>query len=455
MDNAKIPVSATGVKPPAAAPFLPRPWTEHELAVEDRGLRPAAHLLLIAIAAFFASALLWAALARIDEVTRGEGRIITSSQTQFVQNLEGGIVSRILVREGDLVQKDQVLFRIDPTRFVSEFQGNQQELLALNTKIVRLSAESQGARFAMPGEIRKLAPVLAENEATLHQARQLDLANKIGILREQMAQRLQELVELRGRAERLNEGFGFLQKEIAMTAPLLKEGVVSEVELLRLERESARLRTELDGAKLAIPRVQAAILEAQRKMQDVELAFRSQAGAELSEAKAKLAKLEEGVLTLRDRVSRAEVRSPVKGVVKVIPNKTPGGVVQPGSALAEIVPVDETLLAEVKIRPGDIAFVSVGQAAVVKIAAYDYSIYGGLPGKVTYLSGDSIQPQQGEPYYIAHIRTDSSVIAFQGKSLPVIPGMTATADVLTGRKSVLDYLLKPVNKVQQRALRER
>ena len=258
-----------------------------------------------------------AALARIDEVTRGEGRIITSSQTQFVQNLEGGIVSGILVREGDLVQKDQVLFRIDPTRFVSEFQGNQQELLALNTKIARLSAESQGTRFSMPGEIRKLAPVLTENEATLHQARQLDLANKIGILREQMAQRLQELVELRGRAERLNEGFGFLQKEIAMTAPLVKEGVVSEVELLRLERESARLRTELDGAKLAIPRVQAAISEAQRKMQDVELAFRSQAGAELSEAKAKLAKLEEGVLTLRDRVSRAEVRSPVKGIVKI------------------------------------------------------------------------------------------------------------------------------------------
>lgn len=454
MDEAKPPVPVAA-KLPVPATFLPRPWSPQELAVEDRGLRPAAHALLIAIAVFFGGGLLWASLAEIDEVTRGEGKIVTSSQTQYAQNLEGGIIAQILVREGELVQKDQVLFRIDPTRFVSDFQGSQQEILALKAKIARLTAESQGTRFDMPDDLKKAAPLLAQNETALYQARQADLANRTGILREQVAQRQQELVELRGRADRLNEGFGLLSKEIAMTSPLVKDGVMSEVELLRLERESARVRTDLDGARLAVPRIQAGIGEARRKMQDTELAFRSQAGADLAEAKGKLAKLEESVPALQDRVTRAEVRSPVKGIVKVIPNKTPGGVVQPGSPLAEIVPVDENLLAEVKIRPSDIAFVSVGQAATVKIAAYDFTIYGGLPGKVALVSGDSIQPQQGEPYFIAHVRPDTDSLEFQGKKLAVTPGMTVTADVLTGRKSVLHYLLKPINKARERALRER
>ena len=450
-----LPVPAVEAKPPVPAAFLPRPWTPEELAVDDRGLRPATHWLLIVIGGFFVVGLLWASLAQIDEVTHGEGKIITSNQTQYVQNLEGGIIAQILVREGDLVQKDQVLFRIDPTRFVSDFQGSQQESLAMRARIARLTAETQRTRLDMPADVTKEAPHLAANEAELYRARQLDLSNKNGILREQLAQRQQELVEIRTRAERLNEGFGFLQKEISMTAPLVREGIVSEVDVLRLERESARVRTDLDGARLTVPRVQAAIGEARRKMDDNELAFRSQAAAELAEAKGKLAKLGEVMPALQDRVSRAEVRSPVKGLVKVIPNKTPGGVVQPGSPLAEIVPVEDSLLVEAKIKPTDIAFVSVGQPAVVKISAYDFSIYGGIEGRVVHVSGDSIQPQQGDPYFIAHVRADANSIAFQGKQLPVMPGMTATVDVLTGHKTVLYYLLKPVNKARERALRER
>lgn len=240
-----------------------------------------------------------------------------------------------------------------------------------------------------------------------------------------------------------------------MTAPLVKQGIVSEVELLRLERESARVRTDLDGAKLAIPRVEAAIGEAEKKLQDSVLAFRSQSGADLAEARGKLAKLAEGMPALADRVTRAEVRSPVKGTIKVIPNKTPGGVVQPGSSLAEVVPMDDRLLVEAKIRPSDIAFVSLGQPAVVKISTYDYSIYGGLEGEVVYVSADSIQPQQGDPYFVAHVRTKANGFEFQGKTLPVAPGMTGTVDVVTGHKTVLHYLLKPVNKARERALRER
>lgn len=437
------------------AAMLPPAWRREELSLDDPGLRRDVHWLLCAIAACFAAAVLWAAFAVVDEVTRGDGRVITSSQTQYIQNLEGGIISQILVREGQVVEKGDVLFRIDSTRFASEFREGRSSDRALRAKVARLTAEAQRTRLQMPEDLRKEAPAAAQNELAVYEARQQDLANRNGIFREQLAQRNQELVEMGSRAARLDEGLQFLQKEIALTAPLVKQGIMSEVELLRLQREAARMRTELDAARLALPRIQAAVEEAKRKMADTELAFRAAAAAELAEARAQLAKLGEALPALEDRVSRTEVRAPAKGIVKVIPNKTPGGVVQPGSPLAELVPVEDSLLVEAKIKPSDIAFVSVGQAAVVKLAAYDYSIYGGLEGKVEYVSGDSIQPPQGEPYFVVHVRTHANAVAFQGKMLPVIPGMTATADVLTGRKSVLEYLLKPINKVRERALRER
>jgi membrane fusion protein, adhesin transport system len=429
----------------APARILPPAWRRDELSLDDPGLRRNVHWLLSTIVAFFVVAVIWAALAVVDEVTRGEGKVITSSQTQYIQNLEGGIISEILVREGQVVEKGDVLFRIDSTRFASEFREGRSSDRALRAKVARLTAEAQRTRLQMPDELRKEAPTAAQNELAVYEARQQDLANKNGIFREQLAQRNQELIEMRSRAARLDEGLQYLQKEIALTAPLVKQGIMSEVELLRLEREAARVRTDLDAARLALPRIQAAI----------EDAFRSAAAAEPADARAQLAKLGEALPALEDRVSRTEVRAPAKGIVKVIPNKTPGGVVQPGSPLAELVPVEESLLVEAKIKPSDIAFVSVGQPAVVKLAAYDYSIYGGLEGKVVYVSGDSLQPAQGEPYFVAHVRTHASAVAFQGKMLPVIPGMTATADVLTGRKSVLEYLLKPINKVRERALRER
>ena len=434
---------------------LPPAWTRAELAEGDPGLRRGVHWLLAAIVLFFLAVVAWAALGTIDEVTRGEGKVITTSQTQYIQNLEGGIIAEILVREGETVQKGQVLFRIDPTRFASEFREGRQTSHSLRARIARLDAEAQLAPLQMPAELRKDAPGVVENETALHNARQRDLANKNALLREQLAQRQQELIEMRSRGDRLAEGLEFLVKEIAMTAPLVKQGVVSEVELLRLEREAVRVRAELEAARLAQPRIQSAIEEARRKIADTELAFRSAASTDLAEARAQLAKLSETLPALEDRLSRTEVRAPARGTVKVIPNKTPGGVVQPGSALAELVPLDDKLLVEARIRPSDIAFVSSGQRAVVKLAAYDYSIYGGLDGKVEYVSADSLQPQQGEPYFIAHVRTDASGVAFQGKVLPVIPGMTATVDVLTGHRTVLHYLLKPINKARERALRER
>jgi membrane fusion protein, adhesin transport system len=413
------------------------------------------HLLLGTIVLLFVFALAWAALAQLDEVTRGEGRVITQSQIQLVQNLEGGIVSEILVREGDLVQKDQILLRIDPMRFQAAFREGEQGAMALKARMARLTAEANGTRFEMPPEVTAGSAALAAHEKSLYAARQRDVAAKNDILRQQLVQRESELTELERREQRMKESLALIQKEIAITAPLVKEGIVSEIELLRQEREAARIRTDLDAATLAVPRVRASIAEAGKKIEENVFVFRSQAGGELSQVRAELAKLNESIPALEDRVARTTVRSPMKGIVKTIPNRSIGGVVQPGSPMAEIVPLEETLLVEARVRPADIAFVHPGQRAVVKITAYDYSIYGGLEGKLEYVSADSIQPQQGDPYYIVHVRTDSNALAFQGRELRVIPGMTANVDVLTGKRSVLTYLLKPVNKMRETALRER
>ena len=455
------PVQAAGAAAPAIyRSGLPTAWKPEELSFDDGGARRGPHLALWTIVAFVVVALLWAGLSRIDEIARADGKIITSSQIQLVQNLEGGIIEKILVREGDLVQKDQVMFQLDPLRFESALREGAQSAWGLKARVARLNAEVGRTRLVVPADVQKNAPELARNELAVYEARQNDLAGKNNVLREQLAQRRQEVVELQSRRDRAQEQLELLRKEIAITAPLVKQGAVSEVEVLRLERDSARLRAELEGAALAIPRAQSAIEEARRRMEDNETQFRAQAAAELSALRAELAKASESVPALEDRVARTAVRSPVKGLVKTIANKTPGGVIQPGTPLAEVVPVEETLLVEARIRPQDIAFVTVGQKAVVKLASYDYSIYGGLEGVVEYVGADSVQPQQQgnvppEPYYLAHVRTVKAAMEYGGKSLPVIPGMTASVDVLTGQRSILYYLLKPINKSRERALTER
>lgn len=454
-----VDVESTPVEKPKAS-LLPPAWRAEELAADDAGLRRSPHWLIAAIVGFFLAAVVWAWLADIDEIARGDGRVITASQTQLIQNLEGGIIAKILVKEGDRVQKDQVLFQLDEVRFASAFREGAQGFLGLKAKVARLSAEVHATRPAMPLEVLKGAPALAENEIAVYRARQADLSGKNAVLQEQLAQRRQEVVELQSRRDRTQEQLELLKREITITAPLVNKGAVSEVELLRLERDSARLRAELEGATLAIPRALSAIEEARKKIQDNEAQFRSQAAGELSQARNEMAKAAEAVPGLEDRLARTVVRSPVNGIVKTIANRTPGGVVQPGTPLAEIVASEDSLLVETRVRPQDIGFVSVGQRATVKLAAYDYSIYGGLEGRVEMVGADSFVPQAqtggaAEPYYVAHVRTVQAAVDYHGKPLAVIPGMTAQVDILTGRRSVLYYLLKPINKARERALTER
>jgi len=438
----------------------PRPstiagWVSDRIRAEDMRSRRLPHLLLAMIALFFTLALAWAAFFEIEEVARGEGRVVTQSQVQVITNLEGGIISEILVREGDTVTKGDPLIRIDPTRFESAYKEGEQNALGLKAKIARLTAEVNRASFRMPADVARGNPTLAERETGLYRARQSELTNKVLVLRQQLAQRESELRELRSRAERLAEQLVLVEREVEITAPLVKRGVVSEVELLRLEREQSRTRTDLEQARLSMPRAEAAIDEARGKLVDAEASFRSQAAGELAQTQAELAKVAEQIPALEDRAARTVVRAPMNGVVKTIPNRTIGGVVQPGSPMVEMVPREDTLLIEARLKPADIAFVHVGQRAVVKVTAYDYSIFGGLEGHIEHVSADSTVPQQGEPYFVAHIRTTSNAIEFQGRSLSISPGMLATADVITGKRSVLHYLTKPINKARQRALTER
>ncbi|UXY14239.1 HlyD family type I secretion periplasmic adaptor subunit [Chitiniphilus purpureus] len=425
---------------------------EGDWAILEQNPRGARILVWLAAGSLLAL-LLWAGLAEVDEVTRGEGKVIPSRQVQVIQSLDGGIVQRILVREGQQVQTGQLLLKIDPTRFVSSLKENQAQYLALKAKAARLEALASGRPFVVPGEVSARAPALLEQERLLYQSRLAELDASLGVARQQLAQRSQEMNEVRARRDQAAQSFALTQQELEATRPLLRSGAVSDVEVLRLERDVARYRGERDAAAAQLPRIQAAIAEAGRKQQEVELAFRNQASSELSETLGKLASLSEGSVALADRVKQSEVRSPVRGTVKQLLVNTVGGVVQPGKEVIEIVPADDALLLEARIQPRDIAFLRPGQAALVKFTAYDFSTYGGLEAKLEHISADTVTDDKGNAFYVVKVRTKSSYLGDAKR--PIIPGMVAEVDILTGKKTILSYLLKPVLRAKANALTER
>ena len=419
------------------------------------GPRLFTHLLLLIIVAFFALFFAWASWAELDEVTRGEGKVIPSSQVQKVQNLEGGIVAAIDVREGDVVERGQVLLRIDNVGAAADLSENRQRYLALLGALARLHAEVDGTALAFPPEILADAPAVAGNERALHDAREQDLQSELAILRSQAEQREQELAELKTRIDQLTRSQELAREELEITAPLAANRVVSKVGLLRLQREVNDLTGELDAARLAEPRVAAAVGEARRRIEERQLKFRAEAQRELNAIQPEATALAEVIKAAADRVQRTEVRSPVRGTIKRLLVNTVGGVIQPGEDLVEIVPLEDTLLVEAKVRPADIGFLHPGQEAMVKVTAYDFSIYGGLEGVVEDISADSIADDRGESFYRVRVRTHDNALEKAGEPLPITPGMTAQVDILTGHKTVMDYLLKPILKARERALRER
>jgi len=417
-----------------------------------------ATIMLVFIALFLTTFVGWAYYAQLDEVTRGDARVIPSRSVQVIQNLEGGIVSEIKVREGEVVTEGQVLLRIDNTLAESDYQEKRAQYLSLLGQEARLEAEAGGLEEpAFPALVEDEAPTVVRDQMALFHSRRDAVANAAEIYRRQEEQRQQELRELQSRVGMLGRSFNLVREELDITQPLLEQGAVSRVDVLQLERQLNDLRTEIEAARLAIPRAEAAIEEANRRIEEVELNARSDAQLELTQVRTRLAALEEIMIAGQDRVQRTEVRSPIHGIVKEITVSTIGGVVSPGEDLAQIVPLDDTLLIEARIRPHEVAFLSPGQKAKIKVSAYDFAIYGGLDGVVQHISADTLidEDRNNEEYYLIRLQTDRNYLGTEENPLPIIPGMTATVDILTGQKSVLVYLMKPILRARYDALRER
>ena len=398
---------------------------------------------------------LWAHFAVVDEVTRGEGKAIPSSRLQKIQNLEGGIVAELFVRDGQIVEAGAPLLRLDDTRFASNVGETEADRLALSARVARLTAEVEGRELVMPEGLLRDAPNLANSESALYESRRAQLSAEISGLAEQLAQRRQEVREMTSKQQQFRNSLGLLRKEIEMSEPLVASGAISPVEVLRLKRAEVESRGQLDATTLALPRASAAIKEIESKISETRGRFRSEALTQLNEARTELSKLQSTGKALEDRVRRTLITSPVRGVVKQMLVSTIGGVIQPGSDIVEIVPLDDTLLIEAKIRPQDIAFLHPGQEAMVKFSAYDFTVYGGLKAELEHISADSTTDEDGNSFFLIHLRTRQSHLGTDEKPLLIIPGMVASVDIITGHKSVLSYLLKPIIRARAEALRER
>nr|WP_277933771.1 MULTISPECIES: HlyD family type I secretion periplasmic adaptor subunit [unclassified Pseudomonas] len=413
-------------------------------------------LTIWAIIAFFVFLVVWAGFSSIDEVTRGDGKAIPSSKLQKIQNLEGGIVSELFVKEGQIVEAGAPLIRLDDTRFVSNAGETEALRLAMQLRVERLSAQVDDRPLNIPDDVLKAAPSQAANERSLYESRRQQLKDEVGGLQEQLVQRQQELREFTSKQGQYRNQLSLQRQEINMSEPLVAQGAVSPVEVLRLKRAEMETRGQLDATTLAIPRAESAIKEVQRKIDETRGKFRSEALTQLNEARTELNKAESTGRALEDRVSRTLVTSPVRGIVKQLLVNTVGGVIQPGSDMVEIVPLNDTLLVEAKIRPQDIAFLHPGQEAIVKFTAYDYTIYGGLKAKLERIGADTITDEDKKTtYYMITLRTDRSHLGTDEKPLLIIPGMVASVDIITGKKSILSYLLKPIIKARAEALHER
>jgi len=368
-------------------------------------VRPFAHWILWATVLTVFAFLLWANFAVLEESTVGNATVIPLTHVQTIENMEGGIIKQVLVREGDIVQKDQVLVYLDPLRFVSALREAEAHAAALEIKIARITAEMQNKSFVVSPDLKRRLPSLVKSEEELYISRQDQL-------------------------KQLKRNDVLAEQELTMTQPLVKEGAASPVEVLHLERQVVDLKNQIDD-------------------------FHSRALAEAEAAKSELATVQASMVAMKDRLTRTTIRSPVKGIVKQVRLSTTEGVVMPGSEIMSIVPLEDTLLIEAQIKPSDIGFIRPGEQVSVRITAYDSSIYGSLTGTVERVSADTITNQKGQSYYLVRIKTKKNYLRTADDPLYIIPGMTATVSILTDKRTVLNYILSPLIKARENALRER
>ena len=421
------------------------------IQVTPATLRVVLYFWIVAIVAF----LTWANFALIDEIARGDGEIIPSGENQMIQNLEGGIVEEIMVLEGQEVNKGDILLKIDNKKSASSYSSNAIKADALQAKIARLRAESKGQKFSVTPELQAKLPLIVENEKSLYDTNKRQLNSKLNALKERLSQKRQELNEAKSQLSHLKSSKEMIETEVSMTEPMVKKGVRSKIDFLKLKREANEIASKYDATNKSIPRLRSAIKEVQSTIEETKYMFKSEAKIKRNEAISELRTLRHTSTALEDQVSRTVVKSPMNGIVQKLFVHTLGGVLKPGEDIMEIVPSDSNLLVEVKIKPADIAFIYYGQKAIVKFSAYDFSIYGGLDGEVVHISADTIKDEKDNVFYSVRIKTDVNYLGDENKQLKIIPGMTVNVDIITGQKSVLDYILKPILKTKQYTFSER
>jgi adhesin transport system membrane fusion protein len=408
-------------------------------------------LWLITLLAF----IVWASFASIDEITRGNGKVIPYGQNQVIQNLEGGIIDSILVHEGQKVKKGEVLLKINNSKTVSSSRTNAMKYNELFAKRLRLYAEANDLPFkGVKTDDKDLAKQI-DLAKKLYNSDKLEFQAKDNALIQQIEQRKQKLREAKAKIKSLKKSLEYVTEEISMTEPMVKEGVKSKVDFLKLKREANGISNDIQAAQLSLPRLQSAIKEYRNKRIEAKQEFINNAKKELNKVTAEIARLKTQQIAYNDQVSRTMVKSPVDGIVQKLFINTIGGVVKPGADLVEIVPTGQKLYLEIKIKPRDIAFIHPGAEAMVKISAYDFSIHGGLKGKVVNISPDTITDKKGNTFYLIHIETDKNYLGTKEHPLEIIPGMTATVDIVTGKKTVMQYILKPILKSKQYIFTER
>ncbi len=414
------------------------------------------HLLFVSIGAFFFIFVIWANLATLDEVARGEGKVVPSSEVQAVQSLDAGIVEEVFVREGDEVKSGQVLIRLSDVEASSDLGANRSRYLSLQAAIMRLQAEAEGkSTVEFSEEVMKGAPSAVTEEINAFRANNQQLQGQLNILGQQLSQREQEVREISMRASDLRGVISLQNQEKEMIAPLVAKGSAPKLELLQLDRTIKEKATELNSVLSSLPRAQSAASEVRARIEDATTSAKAQAQTELAAKLMEMNEIKERLSALGDRKTRKELKSPVNGTVQEITMKTVGGVIKPGDDIIKIVPKDDQLIVEAKVKPSDRAFIYPGQHAVIKITSYDFSIYGGLEGEVVDISADTIEDEKKNSFYRVRLRTYESQLKHRGEVLPIIPGMVATADILTGHKTVMQYMLKPFIKTLDVAFKER
>ncbi len=416
-----------------------------------KGISKVIHFWLITVVAF----IIWASFAEVDEITRGSGEVIPYGENQIIQHLEGGIVEEILVTEGQQVKKNDVLIKIKNTKSASSLESSELKLAELQAKAYRLYAEANELPFVSKQHDSPEMQKLVKLEQSLYLSNQIQFKAQDQVIVQQIEQKKHELLEAQNSLKHLQHAYNLAEEEVKMTEPMVAEGVKSKVDFLRLQRDLNDIKERLETTKLSIPMLESAIKEARQKREENRLLFKNTAKKELNEVTAEIERIKASKTALTDEVERTVIRSQVDGIVQKLFIHTVGGVIKPGQDLVEIVPSDNTLYLEVKIKPSDIAFIHPGAEAMVKFSAYDFAIHGGLKGKVVNISPDTTTNEEGETYYLINIMTEKGFLGSPDNPLKIITGMTVDVDIVTGKKTVMQYILKPILKSKQYVFSER